>query len=205
MKKKFKRLVPTQESVRKNRWLRWLGPALQQPKLWHMGRRAIALGVALGVFFGLLIPVAQIPASAAMAVLLRANVPMAIASTLVTNPVTFGPVYYAAYRVGSVFVDDRPATEEEASRAAAEAALALETINIDGDDTISWRDRIHSAIDRLTSIGRPLMVGLLILATICSILAYFLVYAIWGINTRLRRRKRQRQSAHGTGGSTPRT
>ena len=62
------------------------------------------MGVAVGVFFGLLLPVAQIPVSAAVAVLLRANLPMAVASTLVTNPVTFGPVYYGAYRLGKALL-----------------------------------------------------------------------------------------------------
>ncbi|TXC67466.1 DUF2062 domain-containing protein [Piscinibacter aquaticus] len=73
-----------------------MGPALHHPRLWHLNRRGVALGLALGLFFGLLIPIAQIPLAGGAAVLLRANVPMAVASTLVTNPVTFGPVYYAA-------------------------------------------------------------------------------------------------------------
>jgi hypothetical protein len=93
--------LPSSEAIRANRWLRWLGPALHDPRLWHMSRRGLALGMALGFFFGLLIPLAQIPLSAAAAVALRANVPAAVASTLVTNPFTFGPLYYAAWRVGS--------------------------------------------------------------------------------------------------------
>ncbi|MFJ4290633.1 DUF2062 domain-containing protein [Cupriavidus sp. NPDC089707] len=75
--------------------------------------------MALGFFFGLLIPLAQIPRSAAAAVALRANVPAAVASTLVTNPLTFGPIYYAAWRVGSAIlgepVDAPPARGAEAS------------------------------------------------------------------------------------------
>src|SRR4051794_35702085 len=100
MKNKLRQYIriPSREHLQSNRWLRWLGPLLNDPRLWHMSRRGIALGLALGVFFGLLIPVAQIPVSAAAAVLLRANLPMAAASTFVTNPVTFGPVYYGAYR-----------------------------------------------------------------------------------------------------------
>ena len=107
-------LMPTPDAVRRNRWLRWLGPALLHPRLWHMSRRGLALGVALGVFFGLLIPIAQIPLSAAAAVALRANLPAAMASTLVTNPATFGPVYYAAWRVGSAVLGepDRPPPAE---------------------------------------------------------------------------------------------
>lgn len=58
------------------------------------------MGLAVGVFFGLLIPIAQIPAAALVALLLRANIPAAVGSTLVTNPITFPPVYYAAYHLG---------------------------------------------------------------------------------------------------------
>ena len=92
--------LPTRESIQANRWLRWMGPALAHPRLWHMSRKGIAAGLALGLFFGLLVPIAQIPLAATAAVVLRANLPVAIGSTLVTNPVTFGPVYYGAYKLG---------------------------------------------------------------------------------------------------------
>ena len=90
---KLRRHVPTREQIAHNRWLAWLRPWLQHPKLWHWSRRGVAMGVALGVFFGLLIPIAQIPLSVAAAVVMRANIPTAVASTLVSNPVTFGPIY----------------------------------------------------------------------------------------------------------------
>jgi hypothetical protein len=96
VKETLRRLLPDPERVRANRWLRWLGPAVLAPQLWRFTRRSVALGVALGVFFGLLIPIAQIPLSAAAAIVLRANIPTAMASTLVSNPVTYAPLYYAA-------------------------------------------------------------------------------------------------------------
>ncbi|MDZ4361464.1 MAG: DUF2062 domain-containing protein, partial [Variovorax sp.] len=70
---RIKSWLPTPDSLRSNRWLRWMGPVLADPRLWHFSRKGIALGVALGIFFGLLIPVAQMPASALFAVILRAN------------------------------------------------------------------------------------------------------------------------------------
>ncbi|MDD5404664.1 MAG: DUF2062 domain-containing protein [Sulfuricella sp.] len=96
----WRRLIPIREVLLANRWLRWLAPWLGHPKLWHWSRRGVALGVALGVFFGLLIPLAQIPLTAA-AVVLRANLPAAAASTLISNPVTFAPLYYTAYHLGA--------------------------------------------------------------------------------------------------------
>ena len=85
MIEQLRRLLPTPEAAASNRWLRWLGPALHHPRLWRASRRAVALGAAIGVFFGFLIPIAQIPVSAAVAVALRAHVPSAMASTPVTR------------------------------------------------------------------------------------------------------------------------
>ncbi|TSA11154.1 MAG: DUF2062 domain-containing protein, partial [Betaproteobacteria bacterium] len=67
------RLIPTRDEARRSRALRWLGPLLEREWLWHLNRRTVATGAALGVFFGLIVPVAQIPFAAAGAILLRAN------------------------------------------------------------------------------------------------------------------------------------
>ena len=67
------RLIPSREQLQAGRFTRWLAPWLGQRALWHLSRRGVALGMAIGIFFGLLIPIAQIPASAAVAIVLRAN------------------------------------------------------------------------------------------------------------------------------------
>lgn len=178
MNDRLKRLLPNRESVGNNRWLRWIGPALLDPRLWRPTRRGIALGVALGVFFGLLIPLAQIPFSVGMAVLLRANVPTAIASTLITNPVTFGPIYYMAYRVGSTLVGEDEA-HEEANQPQPR-----------GDGAAAW---VLTVWDRISAVGKPLLLGLAIMASTMGVLAYLLVTWLWRLNSWLvLRRRRQR-------------
>src|SRR5690606_8160484 len=105
------RYLPTREEIENHRWLGRLGPRLTHPRLWHVHRRGIALGLAVGLFFGLLAPVAQIPLSVVVGVWLRANLPTAIAATLVTNPLTFAPIYWLAYQTGAFFLG-HPVTAE---------------------------------------------------------------------------------------------
>jgi hypothetical protein len=182
MKKRLKAWLPSSDSIRNNRWLRWLGPTLHHPRLWHFSRKGIAMGLALGIFFGLLVPVAQMPLSAAAAVILRANLPMAVASTLVTNPVTFGPVYYGAYRVGKAVLGEPPLTEAQAS---ALLERAVKTQQAEG-----WKDRLEGALRRLSTVGKPLVVGLAIVATVSGLAVYFIISAIWTLRVRWSRSRR---------------
>ena len=171
---KLRARLPTREQISRNRWLAWLGPLLQQPKLWHWSRHGVAMGVALGVFFGLLIPVAQIPLSVTAAVLLRANVPAAIASTLVSNPVTFGPIYYGAYRLGVWVTGEKEPPDDMKVVGAQEVGNTLSL----------WR--------RITALGKPLMVGLSITAVLMGLLTYGLITLVWRWRTMSRRRNRRR-------------
>ena len=186
MKHKLKQLLPTPETLRNNRWLRWMGPVLHHPRLWHFSRKGIALGLALGIFFGLLIPVAQIPFSATVAVLLRANLPMAVASTLVTNPVTFGPVYYGAYRLGKWVLGEEDVSENKAVKIL-EKAEALPA------EKESWTERMGAWLTYLGTVGKPLVVGLAIVATASGLFIYYLTSALWVLKTRWTRNRRLRE------------
>jgi len=186
MKNRIKRWLPSPEAVRQNRWLRWMGPILNHPRLWHFSRKGIAMGMALGVFFGLLIPVAQIPFSATMAIVLRANLPMAMASTLVTNPLTFAPVYYGAYHLGD-WVLGGSTTDE---------AQILKTLESQPEvEDRTWRETLSAWWVQITTVGKPLFVGLLILACVFGLLVYALVSAIWALKIRWSRRQRLRKAA----------
>lgn len=164
---RLRSLIPTREQIMANRWLGWLHPFLAHPQLWRWSRRGVALGVALGIFFGLLIPIAQIPFSAAAAVLLRANVPAAAASTLVTNPVTFGPVYYAAYRLGNWIYGNETAKKPPPRQ--------------DAEETSIWED--------ISELGLPLITGLAIMATLFGLLSYFVISIVWYWRVKAKRRR----------------
>ena len=95
------RHIPTRESIHRYRALRPFAPHLSQPALWRMTRRSVPRGVALGLFVAVIIPVMHTFIAALLAIPARANIAIAAAFTLVVNPLTIPPLYYAAYRIGS--------------------------------------------------------------------------------------------------------
>ncbi len=159
---RLRALAPSREQLEANRSLRALAPYLANPKLWLWSRRGVASGVALGLFIGLLIPVAQILIAAAAAVILRVNLPIAAASTLVTNPLTFPPIYYAAYQLG-VWVTG-----------SSEAVTFSLT-----DPAALWGN--------LGAIGIPLFAGLGIAATGSALVSYVLISQAWAWRTAAKR------------------
>lgn len=152
--RRLRALAPSREQLEANPWLRRLAPWLADPKLWCWSRRSVAMGVAIGLFIGFLIPVAQILLAVAAAVVLRANVPIAAAGTLVTNPLTVPAIYYAAYQLGAW-----------ATGASATAA-------------VSWADPV-SLLASLGSIGLPLFTGLAITASCAAVASYLLISRAW--------------------------
>jgi hypothetical protein len=178
----FRRLIPHPDSLARHRALAWLAPLVRDPRLWRLSCRGVALGVAIGVFFGFLIPIGQIPLAAILAFVLRANVGAAAASTLVSNPLTFPPIYLAAYQIGAwlLAVPVEPAELREVEQAAEALAEARPT----------WWER-------MSGIGAALAVGLALMALTGSLAAYFTVTLLWRAAVWLRMRRRARRSRRG--------
>jgi len=95
------RHIPTRETVHRHRLLRPFAPHLTHSSLWRMTRRSVPRGVALGLFVAVIIPVMHTAIAAILAIPTRANVAVAALFTLVVNPITIPPLYYAAYRIGA--------------------------------------------------------------------------------------------------------
>ncbi|MEP9360454.1 DUF2062 domain-containing protein [Sphingomonas sp. KR3-1] len=105
--------TPSRESVEGNRWLRPVAHRVMHSALWRFTRRSVPRGVALGVVTGVLVPMGQIPASAILALPLRANIPAAAATTFITNPFTTPPLWVAAYWLGSWMLGTGRAVEAQ--------------------------------------------------------------------------------------------
>jgi uncharacterized protein len=92
--------VPTREAIERNRWLRPVAHRLLAPSLWRLNRRSVPRAIGVGLFSGIIFPFAHMGLAALLSVPLRANVPTAVGTTLVNNPVTFVPIMCAAWKVG---------------------------------------------------------------------------------------------------------
>jgi uncharacterized protein (DUF2062 family) len=163
---RLRKIAPTREQIEAHPWLAGMAPQLANPKLWHWSRRSVAAGAAIGLFIGLAIPFAQIVLAAVAAVVLRANVPIAAACTLVTNPLTVPPIYFAAYHLG------RWATGAESPA------------------SVSFTDPA-SLWENFGAIGMPLFTGLGIAALVGAAATYLLVSQAWAIRVAARRRRAQ--------------
>src|ERR1051326_8368427 len=93
--------IPSRETIDSYRVLRPFAKQLRHPELWHMNARSVPRGVALGLGVGVIIPFMHVIIAVLLAIPVRANVAIAGAFTLVVNPITIPPMYYAAYRIGS--------------------------------------------------------------------------------------------------------
>ena len=104
-KKLIRRYLPDPHKIRDHKHLRLFGTLLHDPNLWHLNRRSASGAFAVGLFMAFVpIPFQMLPA-AALAILLRVNLPIAVALVWITNPVTMPAVFYFCYSLGAWLLD----------------------------------------------------------------------------------------------------
>jgi uncharacterized protein len=165
LRQRLRQSLPTPDQLARHRWLRPIAHRLTEHGLWHARTESVARGVAIGLFWAFVLPFAQILFAAAHCVWWRANIPVAMAITFVTNPFTIGGWLVLAYHVGSIFV-------------APDATVPLP----DG-----W-------LGKLQVLGWPTVVGMGLFALVGSTGGYILVRAgsrLW-LHWRLVRRAARR-------------
>jgi uncharacterized protein (DUF2062 family) len=104
MKKKwFKKYKPSAKSMKNSAELKPLKSILKASCYWSYDHQSVARGVAAGLA-GAVIPGFQIFYAALLVILLRGNLPIALLSTLITNPLTAAPVAYFTYYIGTLII-----------------------------------------------------------------------------------------------------
>jgi len=181
-RKFFRKYLPDADSIKQNRYTRVFGAALQNQNIWHLNRRSVAGGVAVGMFTGLIPgsnPV-QFAAAALMSMIFRVNLPVAVFVTLYTNPFTIVPLYYLAYRLGAFFIGHQNG-------------------NIPQQELDVWNLPLNEWVPALlhwaASMGKPLVLGLLLMGLLFAIAGYAAVQLAWRAYVILQWRKRKMRRA----------
>lgn len=161
MRRFFRDRLPSHDSIRDHRWLRPVQHWLRHPNLWHLNRRSVAGGVAVGLLCGLVPGPVQMLSAALLAVLFRVNLPVAAFTTLYTNPFTIVPLYLLAYQTG-IWVTG-------STNGAAVPPLP----------EVQWHDWFAHMWEWLLALGEPLLIGLPILAAGLALTGYVAVRVGW--------------------------
>jgi uncharacterized protein len=165
----FKRLTRQRHTL-SNRWfLRPFRALIEHPAYWSLHRRSITLAVAIGVFVSFIPLPVHIVTAAIVAVILRINIPVTIASVFVSNPLTMVPQFYLCYRVGAVLLN------EHSHRFAFGMSWA-------------W---IQTGF---VPIWKPLLLGSLVLGAASAAISYVLLRGIWHVSLVVQYRQRKRES-----------
>lgn len=166
----LKKFIPTRQDIENKPLLRPLRPLLHHPELWHLERRGMRVGVAVGVWCAWIPLPVQMISAVLLGIWTRANVPIAVAITFVTNPLTIGPMFYYAFKLGTWL-------------------LGMESV---GDNL---EMEVSLFLEKTRQIFLPLALGCLICACVTAPIGWVTAHILWRIHAVRRwqqRRERRR-------------
>ena len=178
MRRYLRKLLPGHDAISNNRWLRPFENSLLHPRLWHLNRHSAAGAIAAGMFCGLIPGPFQMIGAAICALIFRVNLPLALFTTLYTNPFTILPLYVVAFAIGRWVTGDN--------------VSFVEPPEFDWSHVI---DGCQAMLAWVLGLGKPLGVGLLVLAIALAVLGYCVTQGAWRLYLirSWRQRKLQRQ------------
>ena len=140
---------------------------LHAETLWHLNKRSLAGGLAAGLFAAFIPFPLQMLIAAGLAIAWQANMPVALVSTWVSNPLTYAPIFYSNYKIGLYVLG---------------LFHPIQTAVIEHEQSI---------LTQIGDIGGPFLLGSFCAAFMASLTGYVAARAIWRIIT-LRKLYRRR-------------
>jgi uncharacterized protein (DUF2062 family) len=176
------RYVPNPATVREYPALKPLGKLLHNPEIWHLHRRSVGGAFFIGLFCAFLPIPFQMLVAAILAIGFRCNLPVAVVLVWVTNPITFGPIFYFAYKLGAWLLD---------------MELTVTAI----EPSFDW------LAVQFNQIWQPLLLGSLLCGWVVGVTGFVVIRVVWRLHVlrrwRSRRERRARRRAAPQQGSAP--
>lgn len=173
-------MLPTPEKLMESRSMKYFAPHLADARLWQFNRKSLNKAVYIGVLSAFFPLPGQMLLALIGALIFRANVPMALGLTWITNPVTTLPVFYAAYFVGATILGEPMISLRLIGKMVADFSL---WILADGANPfITYQGSVSIA---------AFCLGLILMAVVTSIICGLAFNAIWRYKTIISWQKRQ--------------
>jgi len=153
--------VPTREQLERNRFLKPFAHRILHSELWRFTRRSVPRGVALGLFVGVMIPLAHFVVATFLAVFVRANIPAALLATFVGFPVIYVGIVALAYKIGEWLLH-------------VDASTAIQPLG----ETLQ-ATQTGTFLERLTGAGSETALGLFVIATVLASVGYLATSLGW--------------------------
>lgn len=147
---------------------------LHDHRLWAIRRRTVVPAFAIGIFIAFLPTPGHTLMGVLLALAFRVNIPVAALATWVSNPLTMGPMYYFAYRLGRYLL-----------------GTPLQEFQFE----MSWDWVTHTFL----TIWQPMLLGCFILGVLAAVTSYITLDIFWrssiaDYKTRKRNSRRGRES-----------
>ena len=161
---------------------RVFGRMLLGADLWHLNRGSVAWAVSIGLFMAWVPAPFQMLLAAGVAILIRCNLPVAVALVWISNPVTVAPLFFAAQKLGAWMLDVPP-----------------------GDFRIELS--LRWLLDELGKVWEPFLLGCFVMGLGSAILGQVAVRLLWRAHVmaswRDRRIRRRRSGPGAPDGASP--
>jgi len=140
---------------------------LANPAYWSVHRASVTRAVAVALFVAFIPLPIHLPTVTVLALLLQVNLPVAIATVFVSNPLTMVPQYYVCYWVGSHLLGTHL------------HEFAFE---------MSWQ-WIQTG---LLPIWKPFLLGCLVLGAAAAVTGYVILGSLWHVTLVMKYHERKR-------------
>lgn len=130
---------------------------LHDHRLWGIRRRNVVPAFAIGLFIAFMPFPGHTLTGALLALASRVNIPVAALATWVSNPLTMGPMYYLAYRLGVTIlnVPQKP---------------------FDFELSLDW------VTHTFVNIWQPMLLGSMLLGSAAALVGYIALDIVWRIS-----------------------
>ena len=180
--------MPAPHTILNNRWIAQFGPRIREPNLWHLNRRSVSAGIAMGVLAAFIPLPVQIFVAISLCFVVRGNLALAVAATWISNPFTYLPIFFFCYELGTAIVG--VPLDHEGVPIKIGVALVLE-------DFEAFLALLNSL--RFKAVA-PLLLGCLLVGILASGASYVLIRILWRLHIKKawkhRRERRLTKSQH---------